>query len=306
MANDAVGVQPAFATGDGLELPCTVTLPPPGRPLRAAVVLVHGLGDHSGSASYAAIVAALAPRGYACFRYDQRGFGRAPGPRTYAPRFAWLRDDLTRFIRLARATTPEAPCFLLGVSLGGLIALDQAILRPGPLTGVAAIAPALGEPLIPALLRRLAPVLSATAPRLRLASGIDLANLSRDAAAARAYVEDPLYELRISARLGAEVMQAMREVLAAAPRLALPLLLLHGDADRITAPAGSRAFARAAGSADVTLVEYPGAVHNPLIDRERDTLLGDVIAWLDARTDPAVSAAAPAAVVRLEHGAPAG
>ena len=238
MANDAVGVQPAFATGDGLELPCTVTLPPPGRPLRAAVVLVHGLGDHSGSASYAAIVAALAPRGYACFRYDQRGFGRAPGPRTYAPRFAWLRDDLTRFIRLARATTPEAPCFLVGVSLGGLIALDQAILRPGPLTGVAAIAPALGEPQIPALLRRLAPVLSATAPRLRLASGIDLANLSRDAAAARAYVEDPLYELRISARLGAEVMQAMREVLAAAPRLALPLLLLHGDADRVTRAGG--------------------------------------------------------------------
>jgi acylglycerol lipase len=273
-----------FTTADGLALPCRALAPTDGAPVRAALVLVHGLGDHSGAVSYDVLISHLAPRGFACYLYDQRGFGRAPGPRAFTPTFGHLRDDLARFVRLVRAHAPDLPCFLIGLSLGGLIVLDQAIAHPDPLAGVVAAAPALGRPQVPRTLLALAPFLSRATPQWRLDPRLDIANLSRDQVAAQAYVDDPLYEPRTSARLGWETVRTMRETMMAAPRMHVPLLLLHGDADRITSPAGSAEFHARAGAADKTLIVYRGAVHNPLIDIERDQVLADVTDWLLRRT----------------------
>ena len=272
-----------FTTADGLALPCKALLPPAGAPHRAAIVIVHGLGDHMDSASYRVLADHLLAQGYACYLYDQRGFGRAPGPRAFAASFEEVRDDLRRFIELVRSSAGGLPLFVAGLSLGGLIALDQAIEHPSSLAGVVAGAPALGEPAVPRLLVALAPLLSRVAPRFRLDPGLDLDNLTRDAEAARAYIDDPLFELRISSRLGWEILRAMRATTAAAPRLQLPVLLWHGADDRITSPDASRAFHARCISADKTLIIHPSAVHDPLIDAERDDVLRDISRWLDAR-----------------------
>ncbi len=266
----------SFATADGLQLFARATWPPGGRAVRAAAIVVHGLGDHSGSASGAAIYAHLGPLGIASFAYDQRGFGRSPGPRAFARSFAPLRDDLAAFVDRVRACVPGVPVFLVGLSLGGLQVLDLALARPRGIAGVVAAAPALGEPRVPRVLRVLAPLLSRVLPRLRMDPGLELDNLSKDPEAVRAYVEDPLFEIEVSARLGCEAMRAMRSVARAAPWFTLPLLLLHGEADRITSPAESRAFHATAASADKTLILYPDAVHDPLIDREREEVLRDL------------------------------
>jgi alpha-beta hydrolase superfamily lysophospholipase len=292
--DDPAAPPPPFTTADGLALATRAVWPPAGTRLRAAVVVVHGLGDHCGSASGETLYGYLAPRGIACLAYDQRGCGRSPGPRVHARSFALLRDDLARFVDVARARVGDVPLFLLGLSFGGLQVLDCALARPQGLAGVVSVAPALGEARVPKPLRAIAPLLSRALPRLRLDPGLDLDNLSKDPVAVRAYIDDPLFERKVTARLGFEAMKAMREVAQAAPRFRVPLFILHGDADRITSPDSSRAFHAAARSPDKTLRLYPGAVHDPLIDRERDDVVRDIAAWLDARIPPAPAPASRA------------
>jgi alpha-beta hydrolase superfamily lysophospholipase len=253
----------------------------PAGPTRAVLINVHGLGDHSGL--YPALVEHFTARGIAVYAFDLRGNGRSPGQRGYVERWDQYVEDLERFIAVVRREEPDRPVFLLGNSLGGLIVLDYARHRPEGLRGIIAASPPLGRLGVPAPLLALGRVLSRVWPRFSVRTGMDLSGLARDPVVVETALADPLFHRLGTARLSTEVVAAIARVQAAAPRFPLPLLVIHGSADRMVPPDGSRAFVPRVGHPDRELREYPGAFHVLFADLDRERVLTDVEQWIVAR-----------------------
>jgi alpha-beta hydrolase superfamily lysophospholipase len=218
---------------------------------RGVVCLVHGLGEHSGR--YAHVAAALNAAGYALFGCDLRGHGKSAGPRGHTPAYDALLDDIGRLLDEATARYPGLPRFLYGHSLGGSLVLNFALrrcsgqaLRRKPtlsgegqsqgVAGVIATSPGLRTATPPPMLKvTIGKLLYNLAPAMQMANGLDRSGLSHDPQVIAAYNADPLVHDRISARLGLDLLRNGEWALAHAAEFpAVPLLLVHGTADRIT------------------------------------------------------------------------
>lgn len=262
----------SFQTRDGLTLRCGVEAP---LDPKASLVLLHGLGDHREALPYRLFRAFLVQRGVAVFSFDLRGHGESEGRRMFTPGWSWFRDDLRRFVERV-----DQPVFLCGISLGGLMALDFALHEPARLPGVIAMAPAVTAAGVPGPLRWLLPKLARIVPRLAIQPGLDLKGISRDTDLVREYTRDPGFQRKTTARLAAEVMAAMSVVTASAPSLRVPLLVQHGEADTIVPAAGSAGFFASAGATDKTRLTYPEALHNLLIEANRQEVYEDTLRWM--------------------------
>ena len=247
---------------------------------RAIVVIVRGLHEHS--ARYAHVGARLSGSGLAAYAADHRGHGRSDGRRANIERMALIVADLDNFVRFAAERHPGLPVFMVGHSLGGLIALQYATEPGTPLEGLVLSAPAVEVAAGSALQRRLAGVLSALVPDLQVAALDADQKISRNPEVIRAYREDPLVYLgRIKARTGAEVLVTMEGLPTRLPRLCMPLLILHGTDDRICAPTGSTMVHDRASSPDKTVRRYQNLYHELFNEPERDEVLTDLLCWLD-------------------------
>jgi alpha-beta hydrolase superfamily lysophospholipase len=215
--------------------------------------------------------------------HDLRGNGRSAGQRAYVERWEEYREDLARFVATVRSEEGDLPLFLLGNSLGGLIALDYALHHPDGLRGVVAASPPLGRLGVPAPLLALGRVLSRVWPRFSIRTGMDLSGLARDPAVVEQVLADPLFHRVGTARLSTEVAAAIARVQEGAPRFPLPLLVLHGSEDRMVPPDGSRSFVPRVGHPDHQLREYPGAYHVLFADLDRERVLTDLEQWIVAR-----------------------
>jgi alpha-beta hydrolase superfamily lysophospholipase len=253
----------------------------PDRPPRASLINLHGLGDHS--SLYPALPEYFVPLGIAVHAFDLRGHGRSGGQRAYLEDWNDYREDLDTFVALVAGRSAERP-FLHGNSLGGLAVLDYALHHGSRLSGVIAAAPALGEVGVPRLLMAAGRILSRVWPRFSLRTGMNLEGISRDPAAVRAMVDDPLFHSVGTARLSTEVVAAIERVQRLAPSLDVPVLLLHGGADTMVSPEGTRAFFARLTVADRELIEYPDAYHALFADLDAPRVLADLRAWIEART----------------------
>jgi alpha-beta hydrolase superfamily lysophospholipase len=249
-------------------------------PSRGVLINLHGLGDHSGL--YPSVGPHLTARGFAVHAPDLRGNGRSPGARGHIGSWREYREDLRRFVAVVGGEEPGLPLFLLGHSLGGLIALDYAMHYPEGLRGVIASAPPLGRLAVPAPLLLLGRVVSRVWPSFSLETGMDLSGLARDPAIAAEVLADPLFHRKGSARLSTEVVAAIARVQQGAGRFPLPLLVLHGSADRMVPPDGSRELVARARGRDVRFNEYAGAYHALFADQGREQVRGDVESWVTA------------------------
>jgi len=275
-----------LATSDGLRLVGRAWLPT-GAP-RGCVVVVHGLKDHGGR--YSELAGALRDQGLGTFAFDLRGHGRSAGRRSWVPRFDCYVDDLELVIAEARRRVPDRPLFLLGHSMGGAIVTRYAIERSPSVAGVVLSAPALQRPATTSgaavALVRLLGTLAPGAAVFRLNNP----DFSRDPAVVSAMGNDPLIDQRpATARLAAELLGTMERLRATSPQFALPLLALHGSADRLTHPDGSRRLVDLARSTDKTFRLYPGLFHDLLHEPERATVCSEIVAWITARLGTAAA-----------------
>jgi alpha-beta hydrolase superfamily lysophospholipase len=260
-------------------------LGPDGCP-RGVVLVSHGYAEHVGR--YLPFAEHLAGRGLAAAGVDHRGHGESGGPRGHCRDLGEMVADLRRLADLADEWWPGAPRVLFGHSLGGLIAflylLDHpTTVRAGALSGPAFAVPPQG----PRWQLAIARLLGRIAPRVAFASALDETALSRDPAVGRAYVADPLVHRRATAGLVTAVWRAQARALAEAPRLAVPLLVLQGDADRIVTPSGAQAIA-ARLRCEHELVMLAGYFHELLNEppAERARVLDLLDACFDRRLGP--------------------
>jgi acylglycerol lipase len=248
---------------------------------RAVVVLAHGASEHSGR--YAWTGEQLAARGYAMYAIDHRGHGRSEGGRAVIDRMSNAVEDLHSLVELAAAAYPGLPVVLLGHSMGGAVALSYTIVHEDALDALVLSAPLAALEAASPVQRFAGRVLSVVAPSLGVV-GIDATAVSRDPEVVADYDADPLnYHGKLPARTVAELTSAIDGYPDAVQRFRLPLLAMHGTADRLTPIAGSEMVVERAGSEDKTFKRYDGLYHELLNEPERQQVLDDIAGWLDAR-----------------------
>lgn len=263
-------------------------------PPRAMVLMVHGLGEHSGR--YGHVAGQLLDWGFAVRAYDQRGHGQSSGERGCLPHDATLLEDLADVVEATRLhcelqQQPEGaplPLILLGHSLGGLVAGRFVALSMGVVDGLVLSSPAFDAGLGGAQKLLLA-VMPHLAPKLCVGNGLDARWLSHDEQVVRDYLADPQVHDRISPRLGKFIADAGPATLAVAAHWRTPTLLMYAGADRLVNPAGSRAFAEAAANsaavmaAAVTSKCFEGFYHELFNETGAAQVFELLKAWLDAR-----------------------
>ena len=251
---------------------------PAGAP-RGTIVIVHGLGEHSGR--YSQLAAELTDDGWAVRAIDLRGHGRSQGPRGAIPSPTAMRDDILDALADARQAAPEQPLVLLGHSMGGAFAAEALAHDTKAADALVLSSPALKADLSLVQLA-LMNTLRHIAPTLAIANGLNATHLSHDTAVVAAYNADPLVHDRVSAALAHAIMTAGATVRAAAPRWAVPTLLLYAGDDRIVNPRGSREFAVAAPKDRVTVRVFDGLWHEIFNETERAGPVSALRNWLGA------------------------
>lgn len=249
---------------------------------KAVLLVVHGLAEHSGR--YMNLVNHLVPTGYAVYGMDHIGHGKSDGIKVYVERFEDFTDSLKTYFDEVRAWQPGKPVFLVGHSMGGLIAAAFLLDHQSELAGAVLSGPSVAVPdnVSPAVIF-IGKLFSALMPRLGLI-GLDAEGVSRDPEVVRAYKDDPMvYTGKITARLGAELLKAMQRVRAEAANITLPVLILQGGADRIVSPDGARMLYKTIGSADKVIKIYDGLYHEVYNEPEHDGVLCDVETWIEDR-----------------------
>ena len=266
-----------FKSKDGLELFAHAF--PSEKPPKAIICLVHGHGEHI--ERYEHLAAALNEADYALVGFDHRGHGQSDGPRGHTPSYETLLDDIDAFLAEVDEDYPDLPRILYGHSMGGNLVLNYALRRKPDLKGVIATGPWIKlafEP--PAVQVFLGKTMDKIFPAFIQASGLETAALSRDPEVVRAYEDDSLVHNKVSARLFVEMYDSGLWSLENAGDFPLPLLLMHGSADRITSAVASREFAEKAGE-KVELKIWDGFYHEIHNEPEQAEIFKKIIDWLE-------------------------
>jgi lysophospholipase len=250
---------------------------------RAALVIIHGLGDHSGR--YDDFAARMAVVGISAYAMDLRGHGNSEGRRGHVPSFDVFLQEVDRFRREVEGLAGHnIPIFLLGQSMGGLIALRYMEEYSGAFRGAVICSPWLATAMrVPRWKSIVAPLMARLAPALPFRHGLDPALLSRDPVVADAYRNDSLVQPIITPRTFSEVSHAMGEALQRSDRIRAPLLFLMGDADGIVDTNRTLSFARSLAAPDITIRVVPGGYHELLLEIDRIATYRVIRDWIMAR-----------------------
>jgi len=250
---------------------------------RARMVIVHGLGEHSGR--YGNVIERVLPKGFSFWVPDHRGHGQSGGKRGHILNFVQYLTDLRLTVELAKKDKPgEIPCFLLGHSMGGLIALNFAQRYPELIDGVVASSPCLGMVIeIPPVKKVLGSFMSYVWPGLIMGNELDVSKISHDPDVVKAYENDPLVHDRVSARFFTELMAAMESVNQQASTLNVPLLMQVSGEDYLVNADSSKHFFEELTLQDKTLHVYEGLYHEiyNAPEDQKERVLEDLEAWLD-------------------------
>jgi alpha-beta hydrolase superfamily lysophospholipase len=249
---------------------------------KALIMIAHGAAEHG--ARYQPLAEHLTTRGYAVAALDHPGHGRTEGTPGHVGRFGDYVETLRLFQQELVGEAAGAPRVLLGHSLGGLMSIIYSLSYQTDLAGCILSGPAIATDLEPGVVQlTLIKLLSALVPKMG-ALQLDAEGVSRDPEEVARYRADPLvYTGKLSARLVAELFAAMNVAQARAGEITLPILMLHGGEDKMTAPAGSELLHQTVSSTDKTLKIYPELYHEIFNEPEKDAVMADVVAWLDQR-----------------------
>jgi len=252
-------------------------------PERGRMVIAHGVGEHSGR--YGNVIERVIPKGISVWVPDHRGHGQSGGKRGHVLNFVQYLTDLRLSVDLARKNLPEGmPCFLLGHSMGGLIALYFAQRYPELIDGVIASSPCLGMVIeIPAVKKILGSVMSCVWPGMTMGSELDATKISHDENVVSAYKNDPLVHDRVSARFFTELLAAMEAVNQQAATLGMPVFMQVAGDDHLVNARSSRQFFGKLTHEDKTLQIYDGMYHEIYNEQEdqKKRVLDDLEVWLE-------------------------
>jgi alpha-beta hydrolase superfamily lysophospholipase len=254
----------------------------PETPPKAVLLIVHGLAEHCGR--YMNVVNHFVPLGYAVYGFDHLGHGKSDGPRVYVERFQDFLDTIKTYYDMIQAWQPGKPIFLVGHSMGGLISAVYLLDHQQDFAGAVLSGASVKVPdHISGATIMAGKVFSKLLPKFGILK-LEADGVSRDPAVVQAYINDPLVCTgKITARLAGELLGATQRVTVEAEKITLPILILHGGADKLVECDASKTFYDRIRSAAKTLKIYPGLYHEVFNEPERGMFSGDVEGWVEER-----------------------
>jgi acylglycerol lipase len=253
----------------------------PEENIKAVLLLVHGLGEHCGR--YMNVANHFVQLGYAVYGFDHIGHGKSEGKREFVERFEDYTGTLTIYYSLVKGWQAGKPIFLLGHSMGGLIASYYLLDHQADFKGAVISAPGIKiSDSISGAAITMGKILSVLAPNAGVLA-LDANGISRDPEVVRAYVNDPLvFHGKTPARLAAELLKAMVRVTAEADKITVPFIVVQGAQDKLVDPSGAQMLYDKASSKDKAIKVYEGLYHEVFNEPERGRVLKDVETWLAA------------------------
>ena len=244
---------------------------------RYEVLLVHGLGEHSGR--WDRPMAHLTERGASVSTYDLRGHGQSGGTPGDVERFDQFHDDISE---MAEATVAMSglPWVLYGHSLGGLQCAGYLVDDRAPQPNLAVLTAPVMDADVPWSLRTLASVLGRVAPGIRVSNSIEGDQLSKNPAVGEAYFADPLVQTKPTARFGKCFFDEQARLADMHQSITTPTLVLHGADDPLVPPSASAGLAASEG---VERRVYPTLRHEIHFEVEGSEVMGDIADWIDAK-----------------------
>lgn len=244
----------------------------------ALLVISHGLGEHG--ARYEHVAERFNQRGFLVAAIDHRGHGRSSGKRGHINQFRDYSDDLHKLVCEIKSAHPDVPCYMLGHSMGGLIATAYGLRYPQFIDKLAVTAPGyavigMGNKLSLAL----APLLASVYPGLSLSNGLDPAAISRDIAVVQAYQQDTLVHDRVTASWARGFAAEQRFVRAEIHRLQVPILMLLAGADSLTDHRIAESLFKEIVAEEKKCCLFTEAFHEILNEEEKEQALEELIAW---------------------------
>jgi len=250
--------------------------------VKAVVVISHGLGEYS--MRYERVAQALVAKGFAVYALDHQGHGQSEGTRTYVKNFLDFVHDVHQMTEIAKRKHPEArKIFLLGHSMGALIAIHSVHEAPKLYDGTVLSAPPLHADIPPGL-ATLGPILSEYLPKLP-GPALDISTLSHDPSVVDRYVSDPLNNQgSLKFRLLNELIEAIAKVKTFQANFSIPYLLVHGTGDKMCPYNASKAFHEATTVQDKTFVTYDDAFHELFNEPGHGKKsIKEAVEWFDKR-----------------------
>jgi len=270
-----------FTAGDGVRLH-VLHWRSQQSPPSAVVIFLHGIASHAGW--FAETAADLNRQGVEVYGPDRRGSGRSGGPRGHLDRYEQALDDVEQLIRLVAAEHPGTPVFLAASSWAAKLAVVYVARRPASLSGLLLLGPGLTAEVKLSPARQVQVVVGhLVAPMAYLPIPLTPELYTANPPYLDFIRADPLRRLEATTQFFWETARLDRQRRRAAAGLALPLLLLQGEADQmIDVPATRRWFA-GLGVEDKTYRAYAGAGHTLDFEPDRAQYLADLLGWLSAR-----------------------
>ncbi len=221
--------------------------------------------------------------GCAVYALDLRGRGNSEGPRLLIDDISEYVADVAMVIQTAKSREPRVPIFLLGHSAGGVVSCTYALDYQNEIDGLICESFAY-KVYAPDFVLNIIKGLSKLAPRLPILK-LNTKDFSRDPKVIQTMKSDPLGvdQENQPAITVAALVRATERMTVGFPKITLPVLILHGTADKATVPAGSQFFYDTAGSKDKTLKLYDGYFHDPLNDLGKEKVMEDIKSWLQSR-----------------------
>jgi alpha-beta hydrolase superfamily lysophospholipase len=246
---------------------------------KAQLLFIHGYTEHC--RRYDKLVEVCNNIGYNVIRYDQRGYGRSEGKRAYINRFQEYNDDLLKVIDAE--VDLKLPLFIGGASMGGLILVKHLIDHGDEdIAGALLLSPALKiDDDISPLLRKMSGFLGRFFPWLKTIK-LESKFLSRDPEVEKEYLADPLiYKKGAYARTASEMLKSMEYIQDKMDKISCPITILHGTADKLTDPEGSRKLNDMASSEDKSIHLFEGFYHELLNEPDNEKVFTTITSWLN-------------------------
>jgi len=243
-----------------------------------SIVLIHGLGEHTGR--YSTHFAKFwTDHGFSIFSFDLPGFGQSSGKKGHIKNPDAVLDFISETIQKSKKINNDLPVFIYGHSLGGEISLWYSLERKPSVNGIIASAPVIGpKDAIPAVRLFLAKIMNIIYPGFTMDNGINTSLLSKDEKIVQAYVADPLVHRLVSARLGITILNKGNWLLTHTAENKIPTLIMVCDDDGLVKVEPILNFAEAAPL--VELKVWQGLYHELHNEPEREKVFDYSLKWV--------------------------
>ena len=249
---------------------------------RGVVVLSHGYAEHA--RRYDHVAQRFGESGLLTYALDHRGHGRSGGKRVYLRDLSEYTDDFHTLVGIAAKDHPGLKRVVLGHSMGGGIVFAYGVEHPDDYTAMVLSGPAVdAQAAVSTVMVFVAKTLGKIMPGLPVEQ-LPTDAVSRDPAVVAAYNADPLvYHGKLPAGIARALLSVGETMPQRAAALTAPLLVVHGEQDKLIPADGSRRLLECVASEDAHLKIYPELYHEVFNEPERAVVLDDVASWIEVR-----------------------